>query len=339
MPRNEPHRREFLATGLGAALWVGCREAPKPSAPAPGEHPLAARLSLPKGKVRVILDSDTYNEIDDQFALVYAARSTDKIALEAVYAAPFVNRRAPTPAEGMEKSYEEIHRVLDRLDQPGAREGFVFRGSEKYMPGPGVPVESEAVEDLISRGMEASNEPLYVVALGAPTNVASALVREPKIKEQIVVLWLGAQPYGGPSAADFNSKQDVPASQTLYDCGVPLINIPAFNVSEHLRTTAPEMKRYLSGKSKIADYLLGIFLEYVRERSPEPDFPYSKVIWDIATIALLNNSDWVSTELTSSPIFQDDLTWARDNSRHPVRVALDVDRDSIFDDLFSKLAR
>ena len=328
-----------MTTGLGAALWVGCGETPKPSPPALEEHPLAARLTVPKGKVRVIVDSDTYNEIDDQFALAYAAKSADRIALEGIYAAPFVNQRAPTPGEGMEKSYEEIHRVLDVLEHPSPREGFVFRGSETYMPASGAPVESEAVEDLVSRAIVASSEPLFVVALGAPTNVASALVREPKIKEQIVVLWIGAQPYSWPTAADFNSKQDVTASQTLYDCGVPLINIPAFNVSEHLRTTAPEMRRYLNGKSKIADYLLGIFLDYVRERSPEPDFPYSKVIWDIATIALLINPQWVPSALTPSPIFQDDLTWARDNSRHPVRVALDVDRDSIFDDLFSKLAR
>ena len=30
------------------------------------------RLAPPEGKVRMVLDTDTANEIDDQFALVYA---------------------------------------------------------------------------------------------------------------------------------------------------------------------------------------------------------------------------------------------------------------------------
>ena len=34
---------------------------------------LLQRLQFPTKKVRMVLDTDTYNEIDDQFALVYAA--------------------------------------------------------------------------------------------------------------------------------------------------------------------------------------------------------------------------------------------------------------------------
>ena len=45
----------------------------------------AARLKLlepPVGKVRVVLDTDTYNEIDDQFAIVYAMLATERINLQ-----------------------------------------------------------------------------------------------------------------------------------------------------------------------------------------------------------------------------------------------------------------
>lgn len=43
------------------------------------------RLEPVKGKVRMVLDTDTYNEIDDQFALVYALLSPEKVKVEAVY--------------------------------------------------------------------------------------------------------------------------------------------------------------------------------------------------------------------------------------------------------------
>ena len=43
------------------------------------------QLELPEGKVRIVLDTDTYNEVDDQFALSYAYLSKEKIQLDAVY--------------------------------------------------------------------------------------------------------------------------------------------------------------------------------------------------------------------------------------------------------------
>ena len=52
----------------------------------------------------VVLDTDTYNEIDDQYALSYLVKSGDKLHLKAVYAAPFFNEKSTGPEDGMEKS-------------------------------------------------------------------------------------------------------------------------------------------------------------------------------------------------------------------------------------------
>ncbi|MCA1759464.1 MAG: hypothetical protein LC658_06820, partial [Bacteroidales bacterium] len=52
------------------------------------------QLEPPSGKLRMVLDTDTYNEVDDQFALAYAFLSNEKVELEAVYAAPFHNSRS-----------------------------------------------------------------------------------------------------------------------------------------------------------------------------------------------------------------------------------------------------
>ena len=67
---------------------------------------LLARLAPPTGPVRMVLDTDTYNEIDDQFALVWALLSPEKLAMEAIYAAPFHNARSNGPGDGMERSYD-----------------------------------------------------------------------------------------------------------------------------------------------------------------------------------------------------------------------------------------
>ena len=89
------------------------------------------RLAPPSDKVRVVLDTDTYNEVDDQFAVAHALLSPEKISVEAIYAAPFHNQRSSGPGDGMERSYREILRLLDRLNIPN--NNLVFHGSTNYL--------------------------------------------------------------------------------------------------------------------------------------------------------------------------------------------------------------
>jgi hypothetical protein len=278
----------------------------------------------------MVLDTDTYNEIDDQFAVVYSLLAPERLTVEALYAAPFHNSRSSGPGDGMERSYQEILRLLDRLDVPS--EGFVFRGSESYLPAGGEPVRSPAAEDLVARAM-ASDEPLYVVAIGAITNVASAILLEPRIIERIVVVWLGGQPHWWHTAREFNLQQDPPASRLMFDCGVPLVDIPCQGVSSHLLTTVPEIDTWVAGRGPIGDYLAQIFREF-----REDQFGIGKVIWDISAIAWLLNADWVPSRIIHSPILTADLTWSHDPSRHFIREAIAVDRNPIFRDLFTRLA-
>ncbi len=302
-----------------------------------GGAAFAAGLEPPTGKVDAILDTDTYNEIDDQFAVAYAIRSSERINLKAVYAAPFLNERSKSAGEGMQKSYEEILRILGRLRVDP--KNFAFTGSKNFMPGAGKPVESPAALDLLakSKGYTSAN-PLYVITIGAPTNVASALLMDPSLKDRIVIVWMGGQPLDWHTASEFNLKQDPHASRMLYDCGAPFIYVPAINASEHLRTTEHEVKHYLQGKTPIASYLCDEFVKYIHEHTPKPGYPYSRVIWDISAVAWLVNSKWVDTRVVPSPKLTEDLKYdSSDQSRHKVRVSVHCNRDAIFNDLFAKL--
>lgn len=286
------------------------------------------RLEPPNGPVSLVLDTDTYNEIDDQFAVVYALLSPS-LDVRAIYAAPFHNKRSSGPGDGMIKSYEEILRLLEKLGRP--HEGFVFKGSDRYLPGR--PVESEAARDLIARAKAMKDKPLYVVAIGAITNVASALLMAPEIIEKIVIVWLGGHPQGWPNNDEFNLRQDVRAAQVVFGCGVPLVQIPCANIAEQLRTTLPEMAAYVKGKGAIGDYLYQIYEAYLPLH-----YARSKVIWDISTIGYLVNPGWFTSEVRPAPVLRDDRTWEVGSpSRHPFRVVTHVDRDGIFGDLFRKL--
>jgi inosine-uridine nucleoside N-ribohydrolase len=291
------------------------------------------RLTPPEEPVDIVLDTDTYNEIDDQFALAYALLSPERLSTQAIYAAPFQNVRSTSPGDGMEKSYAEILRVIERL---GSTHGDrVFRGSDRFLTGPEIPVESPAALDLVERArQQPQDQPLYVVAIGAITNVASALLMEPSIAERIVVVWLCGQPHNWRSAVEFNLSQDLAASRILFDGGVPLVHIPCTNVAEHLRTTVAELERYIRGRGPLGDYLFEIFRDY--ENDP---FAGSKPLWDLSAVAWVIEPEWVPTALTHSPRLTSEHTWSHDENRHWIRTATHVDRDAVFGDLFRKLDR
>jgi inosine-uridine nucleoside N-ribohydrolase len=276
----------------------------------------------------MVLDTDTWNEIDDQFALVHVLLAPDRARLEAVYAAPFANTRAATPAEGMRKSEAEIHRVLDAAGQKVP----VFSGSEQWLTEAGHPVPSPAADDLIERS-RTGDSPLYVVAIGAPTNVASALLADPTLAGRIVVVWLGGHALNWGDAAEFNLKQDPDASRVLLDSGVPLVLVPCWGVTDHMITTKAEIDRYVRPHGEVGALLAGLYDDYV------PDEPgQSKIIWDMVAAAWVLNQDWLGTEFTTSPLLTPSLTWSRDPGRHLIRSTTQLNRDLIFGDLFRRLA-
>jgi purine nucleosidase len=289
------------------------------------------RLAPPTGRVSMVLDTDTANEIDDQFAVAYALLSPDRLDVEALYAAPFSNSRSTGPEDGMERSYDEILRLLDRMGR--SPDGLVLKGARGYLPAADEPAPSPAAEDLVSRAIAPREGPLYVLAIGAITNVASALLLEPATIERIVVVWLGGQPHTWHTAIEFNLRQDMHAARVILNSGVPFVQIPCKNVSEHLTTTRAELEAHIAGRNALCDYLHEIFCAY-----SDTHFAWAKVIWDIAGIAWLLDAKWVPGVLTHSPLLTDLGTWSHDRTRHFIREAIHCDRNAIFHDLFRKLA-
>ena len=142
------------------------------------------------GRKNFILDTDAYNEIDDQFAITYAMLS-DNIKLLALTSAPFFNRRVRSVSEGQQKSFEEMTRIRDLIDPEGERNIPCYHGADGYLPDIHTPCPSEAVENIIRIVKEADGI-VYFGMLGCFTNMASALLTEPSIREKVVVIMIGA---------------------------------------------------------------------------------------------------------------------------------------------------
>lgn len=296
------------------------------------QHHVLVPPSLPQ-RVAMVLDTDTANEIDDQFAVVHALLSQDRLQLEAMYATLFL-RQGDSAARGLDESEAEIHRLLERLGVDGS--GRVHRGADQFLSDDVLSVDNAASDDLIRRAMEPRDGPLWVVAIGALTNVASALNAAPYIAGRIVIVWLGGQPQHREDAREFNLYQDPVAARTVFASGAPLVHIPCYGAASHLLTSTAELNAYVRPQGAIGEYLSDIFRDH-NEQYPGR----SKEIWDLSATGYVISHSWVPTRSVARPMLSEEMKWVASPDDAPLAAFSEahyVQRDPIFNDLFVKLA-
>lgn len=291
-------------------------------------------LNVPNHKVDMVLDTDAFNEIDDQFAIAYALRSPDKCNVKAFYAAPFLNHRSKSPEDGMEKSYQEIIKVLELANESRP----VFKGSKAYLPDEVTPIISDASNDLIKRAMQYTKEnPLYVVAIGAITNIASALLLKPQIAEHIVIVWLGGHAHHFHDTKEFNMFQDYAAARVVMDSGAPFVQLPCAGVVSAFSVSGEDMDKWLVGKNNLSNYLAKNAMQeahcYAKDKA------WTRVIWDVTAVAwLLNDNDrflkW-RIEPVRLPSYDGHYEEPLKNSE--MCYVYYVNRDALWNDLIDKL--
>ena len=271
-----------------------------------------ALLTPPEGVLDAVLDTDAYNEIDDQFAIVYALMSPERLNVQALYAAPFWNELSSGPADGMEKSYHEMIKIRDFVDPEGKMNIPCYRGSEDYMPNIITPVKSEAAENIV-RLVHETDGIVYVAALGAFTNVASALMLDPSIMKKMVVILVGANSFEHVDCNEFNLAQNRSAARVIFECGVPVIVLPAMGGTQNITTTNAELTFYLRDKAgKLGNYLCDIMNEAEGNPEEEGDVCVTKtrIIWDIAAIAVIRGADeWTGLKVVPAKTITADGKW------------------------------
>lgn len=298
-------------------------------------------LTTPNEVVDIIIDSDAFTEIDDLYAISYAVLKTEKFNIKGICAAPFRKPpKAESAKEGMLKSYDEILRLLTLLKREDLKE-ITYKGSSAYLKNETIPVESDAATFIADMVNDYSPEhPLYIVAIGAVSNIASAILKNQKVKENAVVIWLGGNATHLPCGADeYNMRNDLTASRVVMGSGIPLVQLSCMGTVDRLSTTKYELEYWLKGKNDLCDYLfdrtvadVGIYMQ---------NRPWSRVIWDVAPFMWLMNADgrYMNDRLISAPMPEYTKEYSFDESRHKICSVYSINRDLIFEDLFKTLAK
>ncbi len=286
--------------------------------------------SLFPGGVRrdIVIDSDTGNETDDQFAIALVLLSPEAFRVRAIYAAPFLHFRVATAGEGMMESHAEIRRLVSMIPEA---EAPVFTGATGFLADGGRennPAARHLVE--LSRAYSAEH-PLYIVAIAALTNIAAALQLDPTLAERCEMLWLGSQNYErGP--AEFNFSGDLAATQSVLESALPVHLFPCAGIAETLWLDDATARRELLSRGALGRFL---YNRFARMTGGAPTA--ATAIWDIAPFVALSHPERVRmARVPKRRIDFADLTWREETgAMWWMNEALEV--PAIFADLFARL--
>lgn len=299
----------FIGTSL---LWAEDRQ--RPAAPWPP----------PEGLIRVLIDSDTATEMDDQYAIALALGFPERIKLEGFVAAHF---GLSGGAKGIDKSFVEIQTVLEKAGMKGRFP--VKRGSDPILYKDRIP-ESEGVDFIIERAKSATpKNPLWLILLGPATDAAAALLKEPNIADRMIVFWHGRTQW--PARCwNFNAYNDIKAAQLLFELPTRFV---LFDTGTYLRISPEE-----SGRRFAPLGALGRFLQDIRSRHPAYVLP-DKGVFDLGDIAALVDPKSVRWEKTKAPRVDHDLRYDFTQNYGDIVRIYHVESDRSFDLLEESLQR
>lgn len=272
----------------------------------------------------IILDTDLYNEIDDQIALAYVLKSKDTLNLEAVTIAPFTKGEYNTKTS-IDKSYEVAKKIFKMCNEEN--DEIIFKGATEYFTN-----DSDQTNDAVNKIIEIAkkNDKTYILSIGCITNVALAIKKEPSIIKKIEVIWLGTN-FLFMKNNDFNFRQDVEAVRYVFASKVKITIIPTYPVSYGLMISKYELESRIRNANELCNYFCDIFTDdYGTEE-------IRRVIWDISVVAYVINEEWFKIMEISCPKIKEDTSFKLTKFRHKIKFVQRLDSNKIYDDLFSKI--
>lgn len=271
--------------------------------------------------LRVVLDCDTKNEIDDQFAIAHAlGLPPGTLDVRGVVSVHNTTASGPTSRDVYQ---EEAERVVGLC---GAEVPCV-PGAEHPMEDRSTPVTSEGLDFLID---EARRGPLTIIATGPATDVASLLLSTPDVRENLRVVWLGG--FGDRESyerykmgGELNGRADIASWRVLLEQDVKLSLVPGWPAPAKIVVEGAAFAEELRALGRpIADYLAEILVEWIEARGGEISSS-EKIIWDVACTAAATDPASVTFEPLAVPAL--DAAGAHDFSRRGRRIEAMTDLD------------
>ena len=231
---------------------------------------------LGQNKVPVILDADTGNEVDDLYAVTRALMEPgwQLLALNAVH--------WQTSHWAIPNTMENSHRLNGVLKGYLKSDVKTLRGGAMRMYDWGDQAQHSAAAYEIIKQAKAlpEDKKLTVIALGALTNVASAIYISPEITPRLKLYWLGStydfehEIFG---TTDFNCVMDIQALHIILKSKVEMHIMPVSTAAK-MTFDFDETQQQLKDIHPLGDFLVDRWYNHLDESR------YERIIWDLALV-------------------------------------------------------
>lgn len=291
-------------------------------------------------RLRVILDCDTANEIDDQFAIAYALGCP---GLEVAGVISVQN----TIVHGR-GSRDLYHAEAERVVALCGADGRVpcLRGGAEPMDDVRTAVRSEGLDFLVE---EAKRGPVTLLATGPATDIASFTLVAPELRDNVRVIWAGgfpdAETWQQHKFGELNARADISSWRRLFEDPIELLLLPGWpgvakvtadwvDLAARLRLLGSPAPAYLAEITEVYGRARGAGLDMDSERGAR-----QKVLWDIVNVAAVSSPGAVTWRRQPLPLLDaaGAHEWALPG--RVVDVGIDVEPGTVLADMWESLAR
>jgi purine nucleosidase len=290
-----------------------------------------APLNLPpEKKARVIINTDAKNEADDQYAIVHALL-TPSFELHALIPAHFGTKKSAT---SMQDSFDEVMRLLRLMRLDGRV--TVAAGAADAMPDEGTPMPSAGAELIVREAMRDDPRPLHVAFLGPLTDMAAALLMEPRIAQRnLRVVWIGGGPWpvGG---REYNLSNDIHSANVVMRSRLELWQIP-MPVYRLMAVSYAELYERVYGKGELGQYLVEQLIDWNARMVAGPIEHRS--LGDSPAIGAIMYPDCGRWDWRPAPEFNALMNYVHTGRNRPIKVYDSCDARFVLEDMFAKMSR
>ncbi len=293
-------------------------------------------------KVRLIIDTDANNELDDQYALMYVLHNADVFDLEGIT----VNRTYN--GGSIDEHYAEAARVLTLAKRS---EVPLFKGASgtfaeiKSTLNEGDYDGKAAVDFIIERAHAEDSRQLVLAPIGKLTNIALALEKDPSIADKVKILWLGAN---WPWPGEYNLVNDTTSVNPVVFSSAPfemaLVRYDKFSGTAAVTMHISEVNEFLPGLGpRISEPIIGrhggefyTFGDYAIELFEKMGYE-NRALFDMAALALLKNPEWAEKVMIDAPRLDGESWGAAVHSNRQIAVWENFNTSLILKDFLETL--
>jgi len=298
-------------------------------------------------KIKILIDTDANNELDDQHALAYAFLNNDAFEIAGITVNNTIN------GEGIQGHYDEalrIIRLFNLEDKIPLKKGASGNYNE-IAPNILEPDfdGAEAVDFIIQEALKMKDEKLVLLPVGKLTNVTLAILKEPKIIDKIRVVWLGSN---YPDAGEYNLENDTTSVNPVIESGVDFemvtvryglptgtaaVSVTLDDIQQNVKGKGPKAKTAITGRhgeefTTFGDYSVNLF-EHIDMHGNPP----SRALFDMAAVAIVKNPKWAQKVEIPAPKLSGSAWIGKPENQRKIYIWENFNRDAIVNDFYEIL--